>query len=128
MEADKCRFPALITIGKLSTWHFANTPYMVRIRSIAAYVRTEKGHPPRTHVRSKTPIFSFMGGHVRQLLGVRSGYTRASMPTKPRTRRPDELTMLLVDSSLYLRWLAISTSLNPRALIAFKLFSSHHIL
>ena len=29
------------------------------------------------------------------------------MPTKPRTRRPDELTMLLVDSRLYLRWLAI---------------------
>ena len=35
------------------------------------------------------------------------------MPTKPRTRRPDELTMLLVDSRLYLRWLAISASLNP---------------
>ena len=33
--------------------------------------------------------------------------------------------MLLVDSRLYLRWLAISASLNPRALIAFRLFSSH---
>ena len=74
---------------------------MVCIRSIAAYVRTEKRHLPCTHVRSKTPIFSFMGGHVRQLLGVRSGCTRASMPIKPRTRRPDELTMLLVDSRLH---------------------------
>ena len=55
----------------------------------------------RTHVRSKTPKFSFIGGHTRQLLGVRSGCTRASMPTKPRTRRPDELTMLLVDSRLH---------------------------
>ena len=82
----------------------------------------------RTHVRSKTPKFSFIGGHTRQLLGVRSGCTRASMPTKPRTRRPDELTMLLVDSRLYLCWLAISASLNPLALIAFRLFSSHHIL
>ena len=69
----------------------------------------------RTHVRSKTPKFSFIGGHTRQLLGVRSGCTRASMPTKPRTRRPDEMTMLLVDSRLYLRWLAISASLNPLA-------------
>ena len=39
------------------------------------------------------------------------------MPTNPRTRRPEELMILLVCSRLYLRWLAISTSLNPLALI-----------
>ena len=71
---------------------------MVLFGSIAAYVRTEKAD---CCVRSKTPKFSFIGGHTRQLLGVRSGCTRASMPTKPRTRRPDELTMLLVDSRLH---------------------------
>ena len=44
---------------------------MACFRSIAAYVRTEKGHPLRTHVRSKTPKFSFIGGHARQPLGDR---------------------------------------------------------
>ena len=103
-------------------------PYKVCFRSIAAYVRTERGRLPRTHVRSKTPEFSFYGGHVLQPFGVRSGCTRASMPTKPRTRRPEELMILLVCSRLYLRWLAISASLNPRDLMAFRLFYSHHIL
>ena len=78
-------------------------PYMARFRSIAAYMRTEKG----THVRSKTPKFSVIGGHALQPLGVRSGCTRASMPTKPRTHRPEELMILLVCSRLYLRWLVI---------------------
>ena len=77
-----------------------------------------------THVRSERPKTHHIGGskagHARQPLGVGSGCTRASMPTKPRTRRPDELTMLLVDSRLYLRWLAIRASLNPLALIAFS--------
>ena len=60
---------------------------MVRIRSIAAYVRTEKGHPPRTHVRSKTPIFSFMGGHARQPLGgevgLHKGFDTEKAPDTP---------------------------------------------
>ena len=117
VDAGKCRFPALNAMGLVGGRfdHQPKPPYMARFRSIAAYVRTEKGHPPRTHVRSKTPKFSFIGGHARQPLGVRSGCTRASMPTKPRTLRPDELTMLLVDSRLYLRRLAISASLNPRS-------------
>ena len=58
-----------------------------------------------THVRSERLKTHHIGGskagHARQLLGVRSGCTRASMPTNPRTRRPDELTMLLVDSRLH---------------------------
>ena len=67
-------------------------------RCVRAY---RESRLPCTHVRSKTPKFSFIGGHARQLLGARSGCTRASMPTKPRTRRPDKLTMLLVDSRLH---------------------------
>ena len=40
---------------------------------------------------------------------------------------PGRIDDVLVDSRLYLRWLAISASLNPLGLIAFRLFSSHNI-
>ena len=84
-----------------------------REKASAAYARTQQNAQILLYRGSCPPT---VGRKVRLHKGFNAD------------KAPDELTMLLVDSRLYLRWLAISASLNPRALIAFRLFSSHHIL
>ena len=89
----------------------------VRNRRLSLYARTQRKteNAPYRGIKSGS-CPPAIGGEV----GLHKGFDAH--------KAPDELTMLLVDSRLYLRWLAISASLNPRALIAFRLFSSHHIL
>ena len=89
----------------------------VRNRRLSLYARTQRKteNAPYRGIKSGS-CPPAIGGEV----GLHKGFDAH--------KAPDELTMLLVDSRLYLRWLAISASLNPLALIAFRLFSSHHIL
>ena len=77
---------------------------MTRFRLIAAYVRTEKRHLPRTHVRSKTPKFSFIGGLYPPDIGgkvrLHKGFNADKAPDTPPGRIDDVVGGFQIVSAL----------------------------
>ena len=122
MPAKSLRFLAVLVVPKMGTTtlgHEARLQYNEVTGLNAAYVRTA--------VQACHPSGASLGTYVRSESPENADIFRcpsASIPKKPRTRRPAALVTLLQYSRLYLPWLAITASLKLRGFIVVRLFSA----